>query len=132
MPGLWDCHGHFLGSRTLDLGQLPLEPIALRAARCARDLRSALDAGITSVREVGGLGVYLARAVAEGVLDGPAIYAAGAILEHDRRSRATCTAYPLPWMQRLRDRHAGELRLADGTDECMRAVREQLRTERAA
>jgi hypothetical protein len=31
MPGLWDCHGHFLGSRTFDLGQLPLEPVALRA-----------------------------------------------------------------------------------------------------
>jgi imidazolonepropionase-like amidohydrolase len=77
MPGMWDCHGHFLGTRTLDLGQLPLEPVPLRAARCLRDLRSALDAGITSVREVGGLGIYLARAVAEGVLDGPSIYPAG-------------------------------------------------------
>ncbi len=26
MPGMWDCHGHFLGTRTFDLGQLPLEP----------------------------------------------------------------------------------------------------------
>src|SRR5271166_3812307 len=70
MPGMWDCHGHFLGLRDLDLGKLPVEPIPLRAARCARDLVSALNAGITSVREVGGLGVYLARAVAEGVLEG--------------------------------------------------------------
>ncbi len=74
MPGLWDCHGHFLGQRTFDLGQLPLEPVALRAARSARDLRAALEAGVTSVREVGGLGVHLARAVNEGVLDGPTIY----------------------------------------------------------
>jgi imidazolonepropionase-like amidohydrolase len=63
---MWDCHGHLIGARTFDLGRLPLEPEALRAARCTRDLRAALDAGITSVREVGGLGVYLARAVAEG------------------------------------------------------------------
>jgi imidazolonepropionase-like amidohydrolase len=35
---------------------------------------------VTSVREVGGLGVYLARAVEEGTLDGPTIYGAGAIL----------------------------------------------------
>ena len=35
---------------------------------------------MTSVREVGGLGVYLARAVEEGTLDGPTIYGAGAIL----------------------------------------------------
>src|SRR6476620_954573 len=59
MPGMWECHGHLLGTRTFDLGQLPLEPEALRAARCTRDLRAALDAGITSVRDVGGLGVYL-------------------------------------------------------------------------
>jgi imidazolonepropionase-like amidohydrolase len=32
MPGMWDCHGHFLGVRTMDLGRLPLEPIPLRAA----------------------------------------------------------------------------------------------------
>ncbi len=45
MPGMWECHGHFLGTRTFDLAQLPLEPEALRAARCTRDLRAALDAG---------------------------------------------------------------------------------------
>jgi imidazolonepropionase-like amidohydrolase len=122
---MWDCHGHFLGVRNLDLGQLPLEPIPLRAARCARDLRSALDAGITSVREVGGLGVYLARGVAEGVLDGPAIYAAGSILS-TTGGHADLHSYPLSWVNDF-GHHFGELRLADGPDECMRAVREQLR-----
>jgi imidazolonepropionase-like amidohydrolase len=125
LPGMWDCHGHFLGVRSLDLGQLPLEPIPLRAARCARDLRSALDAGITSVREVGGLGVYLARAVTEGVLDGPAIYAAGSILS-TTGGHADLHSYPLSWVNDF-GHHYGELRLADGPDECMRAVREQLR-----
>ena len=125
MPGMWDCHGHFLGMRTLDLGRLPLEPVPLRAARCARDLAAALRAGITSVREVGGLGVYLARAVNEGVLDGPAIYAAGAILS-TTGGHADLHSYPLPWIGDLAA-HTGELRLADGAAECMRAVREQLR-----
>jgi imidazolonepropionase-like amidohydrolase len=95
LPGLWDCHGHFLGTRTLDLGRLPLEPLALRAARCARDLRNALDAGVTSVREVGGLGVELARAVAEGVLDGPAVYAAGGILS-TTGGHGDLHSYPCP------------------------------------
>ena len=36
MPGMWDCHGHFLGTRTFDLGLLALEPLALRGARSAR------------------------------------------------------------------------------------------------
>jgi imidazolonepropionase-like amidohydrolase len=125
MPGLWDCHGHFLGSRTFDLGQLPLEPLALRAARSARDLRAALDAGVTSVREVGGLGIHLVRAVADGVLDGPAIYAAGAILS-TTGGHGDLHAYPLPLLDEF-TRLTGELRLADGPDECTRAVREQLR-----
>jgi imidazolonepropionase-like amidohydrolase len=125
MPGLWDCHGHLMGSRSFDLGQLPQEPLALRGARSARDLRAALDAGVTSVREVGGLGVYLARAVAEGVLDGPAIYAAGAVLS-TTGGHGDLHAYPLSWMHDFALREA-EFRLADGNDECTRAVREQLR-----
>ena len=30
MPGMWDCHGHFFGTRTFDLGRLVLEPLSLR------------------------------------------------------------------------------------------------------
>jgi imidazolonepropionase-like amidohydrolase len=125
MPGLWDCHGHLMGSRAFDLGQLPQLPLALRGARSVRDLRAALDAGITSVREVGGLGVHLARAVAEGVLDGPTIYGAGSVLS-TTGGHGDLHAYPLGWMHDFALREA-EFRLADGADECMRAVREQLR-----
>jgi imidazolonepropionase-like amidohydrolase len=125
LPGLWDCHGHFMGSREFDLARLAQEPVQLRAARSARDLTNALQAGVTSVREVGGLGVYLAQAVREGVLDGPAIYAAGAILS-TTGGHGDLHCYPLSWMADLA-RNDGTLRLADGTTECMRAVREQLR-----
>jgi imidazolonepropionase-like amidohydrolase len=125
MPGMWECHGHLLGTKSFDLGRLPLEPEALRAARCTRDLRAALDAGITSVREVGGLGVYLARAVAEGTVPGPAIYAAGAILS-TTGGHGDLHAFPLDWIEDYA-RHASMMRLADGPDECAKAVREQLR-----
>lgn len=125
LPGLWDCHGHFLGTRTLDLGRLPLEPLTLRAARCALDLRNALDAGVTSVREVGGLGLELARAVAEGVLDGPSVYAAGAILS-TTGGHGDLHSYPLPWIEDYATL-AGTVCLADGVAGCQRAVREQLR-----
>ena len=125
LPGLWDCHGHFMGSRALDLARLPQEPTALRAARSARDLTNALNAGITSVREVGGLGVYLAQAVREGVLDGPSIYAAGAVLS-TTGGHGDLHSYPLSWVEDF-GRYDGTFRLADGTSECMRAVREQLR-----
>ncbi len=125
MPGMWDCHGHFLGSRSFDLTKLAQEPVALRAARSAHDLANALNAGITSVREVGGLGVYLARAVAEGLLPGPAIYAAGAILS-TTGGHGDLHCYPLSWVEDIA-RQDGSLRLADGQAECIRAVREQLR-----
>ena len=125
MPGMWDCHGHFMGMRTMDLARMPQEPTPLRAARCARDLTNALNAGITSVREVGGLGVHLARAVSEGILDGPAIYPAGAILS-TTGGHGDLHCYPLAWVQDFA-RQDGTLRLADGSAECARAVREQLR-----
>src|SRR5437660_5561390 len=127
MPGMWDCHGHLIGTRTFDLAQLPSEPEALRAARCTRDLRAALDAGVTSVRDVGGLGVYLARAVAEGVLPGPVIYGAGAILS-TTGGHGDLHSFPLEWIHSYAASGEGSLtRLADGPDECARAVREQLR-----
>ena len=86
--------GHFMGSRTLDLARLPQEPTPLRAARSARDLTNALNAGITSVREVGGLGVYLAQAVREGLLDGPWIMPRVLSSVHPRAVTAACRGWP--------------------------------------
>ena len=125
LPGLWDCHGHLIGARSLDLARLPLEPIALRAARCTGDLRAALDVGVTSVREVGGLGVHLAVAVKEGTVAGPSIYGAGAVLSVTG-GHGDLHSLPLPWMTEL-GRTDGEFRLCDGVDGCIKATREQLR-----
>ncbi|MBO0775831.1 MAG: amidohydrolase family protein [Actinobacteria bacterium] len=125
LPGLWDCHGHFMGARHFDLGGLLLEPVALRAARCVSDLRAALDAGVTSVREVGGLGVFLTRAVAEGTVTGPEIYAAGAALS-TTGGHGDLHSYPLHWIEDYGRVH-GTNCLADGVAGCLRAAREQLR-----
>ncbi len=127
MPGLWDCHGHLMGLLSLDFSRLPQEPVALRAARVTADLRAALDAGVTSVREVGGLGVYLARAVAEGTVPGPSIYAAGAVLS-TTGGHGDLHSYPAPWVTDF-SHVAGDLQLADGPAECARAVRLQLRRD---
>jgi imidazolonepropionase-like amidohydrolase len=125
MPGMWDCHGHFLGERSFDLAKVVQEPTALRAARSVPDLGRALAAGITSVREVGGLGVHLARAVAEGSVAGPSIYAAGSILS-TTGGHGDLHCYPLSWVNEF-SQYGGMGRLADGVAECMLAVREQLR-----
>jgi imidazolonepropionase-like amidohydrolase len=125
MPGMWECHGHFLGARSLDLSLLPTTPTALRAARATVDLRAALDAGITSVREVGGLGVYLTRAVEEGLIDGPSIYPAGAVLS-TTGGHGDLHAFPISWLTDF-GHSTGDFRLADGPAECAKAAREQLR-----
>lgn len=125
MPGLWECHGHLMGLRSFDLSMLYREPTALHAARIAGDLRAALHAGVTSVREAGGYGVYVARAVDEGTIPGPTVYAAGAILsttgghadEHD---------IPLSWVHEMA--HVDGLGVVcDGIPGVMAATREQLR-----
>jgi len=125
MPGLWDCHGHFMGLRSADLSLLPQEPIALRAARCVPDLRAALDAGVTSVREMGGLGIHLARAIEEGTVVGPSVYSAGTALS-TTGGHGDLHCYPVSWIADF-GQAGGELRLADGPADCAKATREQLR-----
>ncbi len=125
MPGLWDCHGHFLGARTANLTQAVLEPGPLQAMRVAQDARAALDAGFTSVREAGGYGVYLATAVEEGTVLGPSVYAPGAILSTSG-GHGDVHDLPVEWVHEL-SRTEGLTHLADGVDECIRAVRLQLR-----
>jgi len=125
MPGLWDCHAHFMGLRTPNLADLAAIPPVLAAMRVTRDARLALDAGFTSVREVGGLGVWLATAIEEGSVAGPAVYGAGAVLS-PTGGHADLHMYPAHWVHDLADR-LGMLRQCDGVPECLRAVRLQLR-----
>ncbi len=80
MPGMWDAHAHLVGLKTSDLSEDLRTPIAALAARAAKDAEKALAAGFTSVRETGGLGVHIARVSAQGTLNAPHIYAAGAAL----------------------------------------------------
>ena len=80
MPGLCDCHTYFMGLIRPDLMALVSEPVVTATARAVKDAERALMAGVTSVREVGGLGIYLARSVMEGTMPGPHIYASGGVL----------------------------------------------------
>jgi imidazolonepropionase-like amidohydrolase len=127
MPGLWDCHTHLLGMRpgSFDYSHLPQTHPATRAARCAHGLRRALDAGVTSIRELGGLGLYLAPVVEEGYISGPAIYAAGSVLSITG-GHGDIHTFPLEWVHDTA-RMGADFRLADGEAECAKVVREQLR-----
>ena len=125
MPGMWDTHTHLAGLLSADLSGIYREPIPTRAARATGDLARTLHAGFTSIREAGGMGVDLKRAVAEGSIPGPRIYAAGAILS-PTGGHADLHELHLDWFHEL-SRWEGMLRVCDGVPACMTAVREQLR-----
>ncbi|MFE4667035.1 amidohydrolase family protein [Streptomyces sp. NPDC056716] len=125
MPGLWDCHVHVTGLRGVGSADFAFTNPAVRGARAVPDLRAALDAGVTSVRELGGLGTELAKVVDEGTVEGPAIYAAGALLGATG-GHADLHDVPAAWGHELAV-SVGERRQCDGPADCARAAREQLR-----
>ena len=76
LPGLIDAHSH-LGIVNLTDGRAPA---AVTAARIFRNCELALDAGFTTVRDVGGIDGGVAQAVALGLIPGPTILPSGPIL----------------------------------------------------
>jgi imidazolonepropionase-like amidohydrolase len=75
LPGLIDAHSH-LGL----LGPLMSGPAALTAARIFRNCELALEAGFTTVRDVGGLDGAVAEAIGSGLVRGPRILPSGPII----------------------------------------------------
>jgi imidazolonepropionase-like amidohydrolase len=125
MPGLWDCHTHFAGLRSLSVEEQVYTSYSVSLIRSVKDAEKALHAGITSVRELGGHGIYLSRAVNEGSIPGPNIYAAGTLLS-PTGGHADAHAYPIEFVQfwaNLREAPGP----CDGVPACRAAVRKVLR-----
>ena len=80
MPGMWECHGHFIGTYTANISEMHTLRPQLGAMRVTADATRALMAGFTSVREMGGMGTFLARAIEEEQVVGPNVYASGSML----------------------------------------------------
>ncbi|KAL2436568.1 Ochratoxinase [Exophiala dermatitidis] len=140
LPGLWDCHTHLLGATSFNFSELlTTSPPALAGARISRNVHDILMSGFTSIRDLGGYALEVSKAVEEGTLVGPHIYSAGAAIS---QTSGHGDIYDLPSgfvtsCLGVRDTQAnafapatGPLLLADGVDECRRAVR--LLTRRGA
>ena len=93
MPGLWDCHVHFLGSQSYITEVLYRESKVLAGARAARDVAEVLNAGFTSVRELGGYGIHLIKGIEEGFLVGKQLL--GAFYFCTRTESHVLTSLPL-------------------------------------
>lgn len=126
MPGLWDCHAHFTGMVTPDLTTFISHP-AVNASRATADAAAVVDGGITSVRDVGGLGLQLGRVFAEGRVKGPRVYGAGRILS-PTGGHGDIHAFPLDFVHSVCDRQEFST-LCDGVPEVLKAVRMNLRAD---
>ncbi|MBI3028407.1 MAG: amidohydrolase family protein [Candidatus Rokubacteria bacterium] len=113
LPGLINAHVHLcLGGEADPVTPMRQEPLALTAVKMAIRARQTVEAGVTTVRDLGGreYAEFAVRsAVKEGLIPGPRILAAG---------RCICMTGGHGWW-------IG--READGPDDVRKAVREQLR-----
>ncbi|KAK2686644.1 hypothetical protein QWA68_015260 [Fusarium oxysporum] len=137
MPGLWDCHVHFDGASPQGDGSnvgIHTEHPAAAGARLAKGCWDALQRGYTSVRDLAGYGCELSRAIEDGSIAGPHIYSAGACIS---QSGGHGDLFELPAGDVLLGMGASNIVpghfgtgisiVADGIDECRRAVRLQIR-----
>jgi len=85
MPGLIDSHLHLTGLRSPNPVDWITEPNELQAMRVVAEARRLLEHGFTTVRSAGSrYDVELKRAIEEGTLSGPRIFAAGLGLSRSR------------------------------------------------
>lgn len=126
MPGLWECHAHFMGIRGIAMEEMYSTRPQAAAMRVTTDARSALEAGFTSVREVGGMGVHLAKVIEEGIVVGPNVYASGGALSMTA-GHGDSHAMDLDASRQFSIRFFGEDDVVDGPDGARAGVRRMLR-----
>ncbi|MBL7826789.1 MAG: amidohydrolase family protein [Saprospiraceae bacterium] len=126
LPGLIDCHVHIEWEQSKNsYNERFLFNEADIAYRAAVYARRTLDAGFTSVRDLGGTGVNIAlrNAINNGWATGPRIFTAGRALSITGGHGDNTTG--ARWD--LFDPPGPELGIADGPDECREAVRTQIK-----
>ena len=128
MPGLVDCHTHFAASLQILISRQE-ESLAYMSAQAAYSLKGCLEAGCTTARDMGGLAAGYRDAVEDGLIPGPRLQCAVAIIQptnglmdslpgiggavSPQGLYATAPGLPTPW--------------CDGPYEARRKVREVLR-----
>lgn len=124
MPGLIDCHVHMQSETSPNamIDEFRLNP-ADYAYRSVGYAEKTLMAGFTTVRDVGGSGVNISlrNAINQGLVKGPRIYTAGKIISSTGGHGDPTTG--------LNDAFRGDPGIvegvADGVEECIKAVRER-------
>jgi imidazolonepropionase-like amidohydrolase len=130
MPGLIDAHVHVYAAG-LNIVRLAQSPVSYLAHFAAQFMRSSLDRGFTTLRDVGGADVGLARAIQAGLLDRvPRLFYGGRVISQtgghgdfrpgdhllETGHYCGCSYHSDPMAV-----------IADGADAVRKAVREELR-----
>lgn len=126
MPGLIEAHSHVLlhpYSETVWNDQVAKESLSLRVARATNHLRNTLQAGFTTIRDLGTEGagyadVGLKQAVEQGIIPGPRMIVV------TRAIVATGSYGPKGYASEWRVPQGAEE--ADGVDSLTRVVRDQI------
>ncbi|MGH6613362.1 amidohydrolase family protein [Sphingomonas sp.] len=128
MPGLIDLHIHAYAS-DVSIAKVDFADAPYRTAHAIRMLGHALDCGFTTVRDIGGGDWSLARAIEDGLIRAPRFFYAGKILSmtgghgdmrqmsESEHNHGYCSCNSMNTLAVV----------ADGVDECLKAVREELR-----
>ena len=123
MPGLIDCHDH-MSYTTFDLNERAAIPLSLHMMQIADNLRVTLEAGVTTLRDAGGLDVGFKMAVESGIIPGPRLMLGlvilsrtGGIDDPRLRSGVDLSWRVLPGLPSA---------VVDGVEECRKRVREVL------
>jgi imidazolonepropionase-like amidohydrolase len=128
LPGVFDCHNHVAAS-SLDLDELLRSPLTLWTLQAADNARRSLEAGVTFIRDPGGIDAGFRAAVGRGLLKAPSLQIAVVTLSQTGGHADGFLAglglevsadYAPPYPGRPTSR-------VDGADAIRRAVREVLR-----
>ena len=124
MPGMVDCHVHFMSAPPKSLEQRMATPFSLSVAEALTNARKTLDAGFTSVRDAGGTPRGVKMAIEQGLFPGPrmriAVGAIGQTGGHGDATQANGLRVRVPNAE-LPDN------LADGPEAARKTAREMLR-----
>lgn len=127
LPGLIDAHAHPFLAET-NISRLRDVPPTLMAARAANIMTKMLLRGFTTIRDATGADWGIKKAVEEGEIVGPRLFIAGRALSQtgghgDFRNLTESNQEPCQCAHAL----AYTSRIADGVDEVVKAVRDELR-----
>ena len=128
MPGLIDAHVHVYAAG-LNITRVVQSPVSYLAHFATQFMRSSLDRGFTTLRDVGGADIGLALAIRDGLLDRvPRLFYGGRVIsqtgghgdfrpgDHSLEHYCGCSYHSDPMAT-----------IADGADAVRKAVREELR-----